>query len=299
MKFWEEVDTTNKYKKLFEHNLERFPKRIDETGNIVDDTSMIGRLGFLPSSLWKPDSTITKELKKIINDTAQVRPSLNSNRSDRRHGVNDGKASVFNPHLTQMIISAYCPLRGRIYDPFGGGGTRGYMATKMGHKYHGVEIREEEVERIKGEMKTWGIEFDMVLGDSSEYKPKETFNFALTCPPYYDLELYSNMEEDLSNASSYEEFLGMYKKVIQNVYDCLEPNSFAVFVVGNFRDESGELIHFNGDTIRIAKEVGFILWDEIIWQGASNVALTRCGKFEVNRKSVRMHEYVVILKKVS
>jgi DNA modification methylase len=299
MKFWEEIDTTNKYKKLFDLNLERLPKRIDDTGNIVDDTSMIGRLGFLPSSLWKPDPTITKELKEIINDTAQVRPSLNSNRSDRRHGVNGGKASVFNPHLTQMIISAYCPLGARIYDPFGGGGTRGYMATKMGHKYHGVEIREEEVERIKNQMVDWGISFDIVLGDSAEYKPTEKFNFALTCPPYYDLELYSELDNDLSNAGSYDDFLSMYKKVIQNVYDCLEDNSFAVFVVGNFRDETGKLVHFNGDTIRIAEEIGFVLWDEIIWQGASNVALTRVGKFEVNRKSVRMHEYVIILKKVS
>ena len=49
--------------------------------------------------------------------------------------------------------------------------------------------------------------------------------------------------------------------------------------------------------IRISKEIGLKLWDELIWQGASNVALTRCGKFEKNRKSVRMHEYIIVLKK--
>jgi len=284
---------------IFNKNLERIPKIIGLDGKEVEDKSMKGRLGFLPSSLWKPDLNITKELKKIINDTAQVRPTLNANRGDRRHGVNGGKCSVFNPHLAQMIISAYCPLNANIYDPFGGGGTRGYISTKMGHKYTGVEIREEEVERIKEQMKKWNIYFDIILRDSIKYKPEKKFNFCFTCPPYYDLELYSNLDGDLSNANSYGEYLNMLKQVLNNIYDVLEENSLAIFVVGNFRNKKGNLEHLNGDVIRIAKEVGFNLWDEIIWQGASNVALTRCGKFEVNRKCVRMHEYVIILKKTT
>lgn len=89
----------------------------------------------------------------------------------------------------------------------------------------------------------------------------------------------------------------MLQKVLKNCYDVLKKDSFAVFVVGNFRNKKGELEHLNGDLITKAKEVGFKLWDELIWMGASNVALTRCGKFEKNRKSVRMHEYIIILKK--
>lgn len=282
---------------FYKNNLDFFPKQIDLLGNKQTDKSMIGRLGFLPSSLWKPDPKITKYLKEVINDKAQVRPTLNASRGDRRHGVNGGKCSVFNPHLAQMILSAYCPLNARIYDAFGGGGTRGYIATQMGHKYLGVEIREEEVQRLKEQMKEWGISFEIVLGDSQTLKPEGKFNFVFTCPPYYDLELYSNLENDLSNAKTYQDYLKMLKDVMENIYDCLEEDCFAVFVVGNFRNTKGELEHLNGDLIQLGKEIGFKLWDELIWMGASNVALTRCGKFEVNRKSVRMHEYVVVLKK--
>lgn len=85
-----------------------------------DNKSMKTRLGFLPCSIWKPDVKITKYLKNIINDKCQVRETKNANRSDRRHGVNNGKCSVFNPQLAQMILAAYAPLRGKIYDPFGG-----------------------------------------------------------------------------------------------------------------------------------------------------------------------------------
>lgn len=261
------------------------------------DKSMKARLGFLPSSLWKPDATITKFLKELINDKSQARETLNSNRSDRRHGVNNGKCSVFNPQLAQMILAAYAPINGKIYDPFGGGGTRGYIATKMGYDYTGVEIREEEYNRVLAQMKEWNLNFKFILADSVKYRPNESFDFIYTCPPYYDLEVYSDMEEDLSNAPSYMEYLNMLQKVLKNCYDVLKKDSFAVFVVGNFRNKKGELEHLNGDLITKAKEVGFKLWDELIWMGASNVALTRCGKFEKNRKSVRMHEYIIILKK--
>ena len=261
------------------------------------DKSMKARLGFLPSSLWKPDATITKFLKELINDKSQARETLNSNRSDRRHGVNNGKCSVFNPQLAQMILAAYAPMNGKIYDPFGGGGTRGYIATKMGYDYTGVEIREEEYNRVLAQMKEWNLNFKFILANSVEYRPNESFDFIYTCLPYYDLEVYSDMKEDLSNAPSYMEYLNMLQKVLKNCYDVLKKDSFAVFVVGNFRNKKGELEHLNGDLITKAKEVGFKLWDELIWMGASNVALTRCGKFEKNRKSVRMHEYIIILKK--
>lgn len=284
---------------FYKHNLNFVSEQIDLFGNPTKRCSMKERLGFFPISVWKPNIKITKELKKIIGDTAQTRETLNSSREDRRHGVNSGKCSVFNPHLAQMILSAYCSQNSKIYDCFGGGGTRGYIATKMGHKYFGIEIREEEVNRIKKQFQKWKMSFDIILGDSREYKiENESYDFSFSCPPYYNLELYSEIEGDLSNCKNYDEYLIDLGKVVKNVYNCLKIGSFSVWVVGNFRDKNGILQHLNGDLVNIAKKVGFKLWDEIIWNGASKVALTRCGKFEVNRKSVRMHEYILIFKKI-
>ena len=224
------------------------------------DKSMKARLGFLPCSIWKPDIKITKFLKDIINDKCQVRETKNANRSDRRHGVNNGKCSVFNPQLAQMILAAYAPLRGKIYDPFGGGGTRGYIATKMGFNYTGVEIREEEYNRVKDQMKDWGMSFNFILGDSLSYIPDENFDFIFTCPPYYDLEVYSDLKDDLSNADSYGEYLEMLQKVLKICYQVLKKDCFAVFVVGNFRNKKGELEHLNGDLILQAKTNTFELF---------------------------------------
>lgn len=290
-------EDVNLPKNFYKNNLFFFEEKLDDNGNKYVDKSMKNRLGFLPSSIWKPDKNITKILKEQINDIAQVRKTLNGNRSDRRNGVNGGKCSVFNPHLAQMILSAYAPLNGKIYDPFGGGGTRGYIATKMGYDYTGVELREEEYNRVLKQMEQWNIKFNFILADSMQYLPNKRYDFIFTCPPYYDLELYSDLKNDLSNAKTYNDYLLMLKKVINNCYKLLKEDTFAVFVVGNFRNKKGELEHLNGDLIKLAKEVGFKLWDELIWEGASSVALTRCGKFEKNRKSVRMHEYIIILKR--
>ena len=155
-------------KDVFNKNLANIKYENNLFGEKVSKSKMLDRIGFLPTSIWIPNVKRTKELKIEINDNCQTRKTLNSNRSDRRNGVNGGKPSVFNPDLAIKILSAYCPLNASIYDPFAGGGTRGYISTKMGHKYSGVEIRQEEVNRINNQMTVWDEYFEIVKGDSQD-----------------------------------------------------------------------------------------------------------------------------------
>lgn len=285
-------------KKFYNNNINFIDMMMDEEGILHGKSKMIDRLGFLPSTIWKPDKNITLSLKETVGDKSQCRKSLNANMEHRRNGVNNGKPSVFNPHLAQMILAAYCDYKSNIYDPFAGGGTRGYISSKMGHNYFGIELRKEEVDRIHNMFNEWNLKFDIVVGDSIKYIPEEEkYDFSFTCPPYYNLERYSNLDNDLSNCDNYNTFLIDIKKVLKNTFKALKKDSFCIWVVGNFRDKSGEMINLNGDIIRLAKEVGFKFWDEIIWNGASSVALTRSGKFSSNRKAIRIHEYILVFKK--
>ena len=84
---------------------------------------------------------------------------------------------------------------------------------------------------------------------------------------------------------------------MKGVYKGLKKEGLSIWVVGNFRDKTGNLIHFNGDLILLGKEIGFKLHDELIFWGASKCAAQRSGLFETNRKSVRVHEYIIIFKK--
>lgn len=287
---------------FFEKNLDNVKSDITLFGEEVPRLSVMDRVGFAPISVWKPDWTITKELKEWVGDKAQNRKILNSSsNSGTPSGANfshNGAGSIFNPHLAQMILSAYAKENSRIYDPYGGGGTRGFIAARMGHRYTGVEIRSEEVFRILERQKELGVYFDMFCADSCSFPAEENaYDFSFTCPPYFDLEVYSEMEGDISNVGNYDKFLILLQEACLRVYRCLKPGSFYIMVVGNFRDNKGALRHFNGDTVRLCKELGFILHDELIFWGASGAAYQRIGMYVANRKSVRVHESILVFKK--
>jgi DNA modification methylase len=256
---------------------------------------MRDRIGFLPLSIWRPDWNEVNKLKRIIGDDGSTRELVGDKMSlmGSKYSV-----SIFNPHLAQMILSAYCPSNARIFDPFGGGGTRGFIASAMGHDYFGIELRQDEVDRIHEQQKKLNNEFTLVCGDCRTYSVEEnSFDFSYSCPPYYDLEVYSKDENDLSNFATYEEFLEGIKTSLEVTYKALKPGALACWVVGNFRDKHGSLTHFSGDVARLGREVGFKLHDEIIFQGAAGIASSRSGQFEANLKSVRVHENIIILRR--
>jgi 16S rRNA G966 N2-methylase RsmD len=276
-------------------NLDAIKVDIDLFGNPHERLSVMERVGFAPISIWKPDWQLTKRLKEWVGDSGQTREL-----QGKKMALMGSKytTSIFNPHLAQMILSAYVPSNQRIYDPFAGGGTRGFVATAMGHDYTGVEIREEEVARLLERQKELGLEFAMHCADSQFFPIAEGyFDFSYTCPPYFDLEVYSDNPGDMSNAESYEHFLMMLRNSMEVVFRGLKPGALFIMVVGNFRDKKSNLTHFSGDTIRLGKEIGFVLHDELVFHGASDMAHQRLGQFVANRRSVRVHEYIIIFKK--
>lgn len=287
--------STDEEAKLFEQNLENIKVEYDLFGEAHKRLSVSERIGFVPLSIWQPDWNIVKTLKPIVGDAGQSR-ELQGNKMNLLGSKYT--TSIFNPHLAQMILSAYCPTKAKIYDAFAGGGTRGFIAASMGHEYHGVEIRENEVQRIKDQQQELSTFFGIECADSQFHAPGNAlFDFSYSCPPYYDLEVYSALDGDMSNVATYDEFLTMLRNSLTRTYEALKPGALCIWVVGNFRDNKGELRHFNGDVARMGKEVGFILHDELIFWGAAGIAAQRAGQFVANRKSVRVHEYLLVFKK--
>lgn len=273
--------------------------------NIKEDTDLFGeqhkrlamqeRIGFVPISIWQPNWEVVKRLKDVVGDAGQSRHLVG-----RKMQLLGSKytTSIFNPHLAQMILSAYCPRNAKVYDAFGGGGTRGFIATAMGHNYLGVEIRADEVERIKQRQDELDCHFEIICADSQKYEIEpNSYDFSYSCPPYYNLEIYSAIIGDMSNVATYEEFSDMLFRSLAVSYSGLKSGALCVWIVGNFRDRQGNLVHFSGDVMRMAKQNGFKLHDELIFWGASGAAAQRAGQFVANRRSVRVHEHILIFKK--
>ena len=276
-------------------NLANIKNDINLFGEEIPRMGVMDRVGFAPISIWKPDWNVTKTLKEWVGDAGQSREL-----QGKAMALLGSKytTSIFNPHLAQMILSAYTDEKQTIYDPFAGGGTRGFVASAMGHEYTGVEIRQNEVDRLIERQTELGVYFNIHCNDSRLYDiAPDSFDFAYTCPPYYDLEVYSTTDGDMSNVATYEEFLDMLTDSLRVTYKGLKSGALFIMVVGNFRDKKGYLRHFNGDAIQAGKSVGFALHDELIFWGASDQAYQRLGQFVANRKSVRVHEYIIIFKK--
>lgn len=78
----------------------------------------------------------------------------------------------------------------------------------------------------------------------------------------------------------------------------LQPDRFACFVVGDFRDTKGLQRGFVGDTIAAFRDAGAQLYNEAILVTSAGSLPIRAGKaFEVSRKLGRTHQQVLVFVK--
>ncbi len=214
--------------------------------------------------------------------------------------------SSFDPMLAEIIYSWFVPINGTILDPFAGGVTRGCVAAALGYKYTGVDIRQEQIDSNltsftainegldeKIEQPNW------ICGDSKNIGTlaEGAFEFIFSCPPYGDLETYSDLPGDISNMP-YSEFRETYFEIIGKCCSKLTNNSFACFVVGEIRDKKGNYQNFVGDTINAFLAAGLQYYNEAILINSVGTLPVRCGKpFEASRKLGKHHQNILIFVK--
>ena len=215
--------------------------------------------------------------------------------------INKG-TSNFDPVLAELCYKWFCPKGSYIIDPFAGEQTKGGVAAWLGYNYVGIDIRQEQVDlNNKLFSKITNGKAVCLKGDSSiilNYLEVKKFNFLLTSPPYYDLEIYSKGKGDLSAFGSYREFLKLYARIIQAASLLLKDGSFAVYKVGEIRKKSGEYYNFVGDTIKIFLENGFKYYNEFIMLNALGTVPFRVRKsFTATRKCGKLHQNILVFYK--
>ncbi|MDO4222161.1 MAG: ParB N-terminal domain-containing protein [Akkermansia sp.] len=212
--------------------------------------------------------------------------------------------SIFDPVLCEVAYSWFSKVGDRVLDPFAGGSVRGVVAAKMERDYVGIDLRQEQVEanRAQGDKlcenpPTW------VCGDSNVELDRiedGAFDMALSCPPYADLEKYSNDPADLSNMD-YAQFLEVYRSIIGKMFSKLKDNSFVVWVVGevrNRKEKSGSYYNFVGDTISAFLEAGFTYYNEmVLLTSIGTNAITARKTMDTGRKPRKVHQNVLVFLK--
>ena len=121
------------------------------------------------------------------------------------------------------------------------------------------------------------------------------FDCLFSCPPYYDLERYSDDERDLSEAPTYDEFLQAYRHIIGSALARLAPNRFAIFVVGEIRDADGFCRNFVADTISAFQEYGARLYNNAIMMlPLASLPMRANSAFAATAKLGTCHQHVLV-----
>jgi hypothetical protein len=205
--------------------------------------------------------------------------------------------SIFDPVVCELAYSWFSPAGGQVVDPFAGGSVRGIIAGCLGRQYWGCDLRAEQIEanNAQAEKIMPVVTPVWVCGDSTaELDGAPRADFVFSCPPYGDLEQYSDDPADLSNME-WGAFVAAYKRIIALTVQKMKPNSFACFVVGDFRDPKGFYRNFVSTTIESFELAGARLYNEAILVTSVGTAAMRVTKqFNAGRKLCKTHQNVLV-----
>lgn len=210
--------------------------------------------------------------------------------------------SLFDPVLAEILCKWFTPQKGaKIFDCFAGDTQKGLVFGECGYEFKGVELRQEQVDINNEVIADRGLPISYVCDDGqnvANHFDEESQDLLFSCPPYYDLEVYSDMPNDASNQGTYEEFVEILSNAFKSAYTRLKPNRFAVVVLGDVRSKKdGTYYDFGGDVKRIFKEAGAHLYNELILIEMSSSVALRAKKYMESRKVAKMHQNILVFYK--
>jgi hypothetical protein len=209
--------------------------------------------------------------------------------------------SVFDSVLCELVYRWWCPPGGTVLDPFAGGSVRGVVAGHLGLTYHGVELRQAQVDDNRAQTglvpadqptPTWHTGDSTALDDIDGVPDYADLIF--TCPPYADLEVYSDDPRDLSTMP-YELFREMHALAITDACARLADHAFAVWVVGEVRGRDRGFYGLVPDTIRAFQKAGLQYATEaVLVTMVGHAAMRAARDFTAGRVLTRTHQNVLV-----
>lgn len=215
--------------------------------------------------------------------------------------LSDTGTSIFDPVLTELVVNWFSAKGDFIIDPFAGGSVRGIVSGTLERNYVGVDLRQEQIDANieQGEMMQPKNMPSWVCGDSMNINQiaRGEYDFMLTCPPYGDLEVYSDDPADISNMTD-DDFDKTYTEILRRTVSMLKDNRYAVVVVGNYRNKKGYLRDLVGITVRAMESAGAHYYNDFIIVTPIGSLPIRAGKaFQATRKMGRTHQYCLVFVK--
>ena len=209
--------------------------------------------------------------------------------------IRENSISILDPVLAEIVNKWFGLEESKTFDCFAGDSAFGYVSSYLGNSFTGIELRQSQVDFNNERAK--GLNAKYICDDGRNvlnHIEENSQDLLFSCPPYFDLEVYSDLENDASNQKEYKDFLKILDSAFSNSIKCLKDNRFAVIVCGDVRDKKGNYYRFPDHIKEIFENNGMPLYNELILiQAVGNGAL-RANRYMGSRKVVKMHEQVLV-----
>jgi hypothetical protein len=258
---------------------------------------------------WTSRAALWDALIGNVAATREGTLGFNSLSGNDKYGFAASKSyadnvSQLDPVMCEVSYKWFMPEGGtRVLNPFGGEPVSAIVAAQMGFHYTGIELRDEQIEQTVMSAVRLGLNerVEMISGDATQsaeiLKDAQTYDLVFSSPPFYDLEVYSDRAEDLSNQGTYDDFMQGLSRAFQGAVGKLRNNAFAVINVTEIRDKKGVYRGFVPDTIRMMENAGMSFYNDIILVNSVGTAALRAGRYMNSRKVARVHQNVLVFYK--
>ena len=288
---------------------------------------LLQKWGFEPTSFWVFNKFHKKEYDVLGEDTLAEGSYERCN-----YNVRDGALSQFPLLVAERICKFYTEPGDVVLNPFMGRAAHLLVMNYLGRHVIGQDLSRNFYDHVVAKVKKRilqsnfidaennkiveetpdkfisllnGLRFETFYGDSRKlFLSDESVDLIFNSPPYFCLEQYGDEVNQLGTGTwcgrkpSYEEFLSGLKDVYKECFRVLKPNKFFLVLLNDFR-LNGKYYPYHMDATKISQEVGFTLWDNIIYNlSVHPLAAIFTSQIEERKMMAKQHETLLVFKKV-
>lgn len=242
--------------------------------------------------------------RELINDNGESRfesmGSFNPEYKEKNNLQTGFKSigqsvSLLDPVLSEIINNWFGLPNSKTFDCFAGDSVFGFVSAYLGNEFTGIELRSEQADL--NNIRINSVKSRYICDDGQnvlKHIEKNSQDLLFSCPPYFNLEVYSDLKNDASNQKEYSDFLKILENAFTDSIKCLKENRFAVIVVGDIRDKKGAYRRFVDDIKDIFKINNTILYNSLILIEQIGTKAMTVNKSMDNRKIGKCHQNVLV-----
>lgn len=212
-------------------------------------------------------------------------------RSDEDHSATSSRESYspFPREVSTICYEFFLKHSTTIFDPFAGWGERGYFAAEFGKNYIGYDTSQFAIDHAEKMYAQRNILADSAIADIP------LFDGLITCPPYWNLEVYDGAGID--RQKTWEAFLASLESILIRCYDAAQMGACFCIMAGDWR-KNGVYYDLVFQIEKMMADCGATIIDKLVVSRKNiskiKIMLPQCKRLGY---SVRVHENLLVYRK--